>query len=88
MKKAIMVVLAGAVLLSACSSDTKKKWGLEKQAPNEFLVESRAPLTLPKDFNDTPVNTNMTTGNEALQYRRFGGLTAGEKRMLEKVDAN
>ena len=39
--------------LSACSG-VRKQFGLEKSSPDEFRVVSRAPLTLPPDFNLRP----------------------------------
>ncbi len=49
-----MMVLAIAVAsLSACG-DAKKMMGLEKTAPDEFAVYSRAPLSLPPDYSLKP----------------------------------
>src|SRR5271166_5359348 len=45
--------LVGALLLSACT-DFKRSIGLEKTSPDEFAVESRAPLTIPPDFDLRP----------------------------------
>jgi hypothetical protein len=41
------------VALSGCS-DFKKMVGIEKTSPDEFAVESRAPLTIPPDFDLRP----------------------------------
>ncbi len=43
-----LLVLSG-VVLSACDNP-RRALGLEKQAPDEFQVVSRAPLNLPPDF--------------------------------------
>src|SRR5712675_1854188 len=43
----------GALLLQGCT-DLKRSIGLEKTSPDEFAVESRAPLTMPPDFNLRP----------------------------------
>jgi Protein of unknown function (DUF3035) len=40
-------------LLSGCT-DLKRSIGLEKTSPDEFAVESRAPLTMPPDFDLRP----------------------------------
>jgi len=45
--------LAGASLIAGCS-DLKKSMGLEPTLPDEFAVESRAPLTIPPDFDLRP----------------------------------
>ena len=41
------------VALSGCS-DFKRMVGIEKTSPDEFAVESRAPLTIPPDFDLRP----------------------------------
>jgi Protein of unknown function (DUF3035) len=45
--------LGGALLLSGCT-DMKRAIGLERTSPDEFAVESRAPLTVPPDFELRP----------------------------------
>jgi hypothetical protein len=45
--------LAGTALLCGCS-DFKQAIGLDPPMPDEFAVESRAPLTVPPDFNLRP----------------------------------
>jgi len=51
-----VVCLAGGMLLSACSSggNWKQTLGIEPTSPDEFAVESRAPLTIPPDFDLRP----------------------------------
>ncbi len=48
-----VVSMAGASLLSGCS-DLKQAIGLDPPMPDEFAVESRAPLTVPPDFDLRP----------------------------------
>jgi hypothetical protein len=45
--------LAGTSLIAGCG-DFKKSIGLESTLPDEFAVESRAPLTIPPDFELRP----------------------------------
>lgn len=45
--------LFGASLITGCS-DIKQMVGLDQTMPDEFAVESRAPLTIPPDFNLRP----------------------------------
>jgi hypothetical protein len=49
----IIVCLAAGLLLAGCS-DFKRITGIEPTSPDEFAVESRAPLTIPPDFNLRP----------------------------------
>jgi hypothetical protein len=54
---------AGALLLSGCT-DLKRSIGLEKTSPDEFAVESRAPLTMPPDFQLRPPQPGATRPQE------------------------
>ena len=45
--------LAGVVAVAGCT-DFKRSIGLEATMPDEFAVESRAPLTIPPDFDLRP----------------------------------
>lgn len=49
----LMALLIGTFALSACSG-TKEMLGLNKSAPDEFAVYSRAPLSLPPDYTIKP----------------------------------
>jgi len=48
-----ILCLAGTSLLTGCT-DLKKTIGIEPTLPDEFAVESRAPLTIPPDFDLRP----------------------------------
>ena len=48
-----VLCLAGSLLIAGCT-DFKKTVGLEPTLPDEFAVESRAPLTIPPDFDLRP----------------------------------
>lgn len=48
-----IVCLFGGLLLSGCT-DLKQMVGLDQPMPDEFAVESRAPLTVPPDFDLRP----------------------------------
>jgi Protein of unknown function (DUF3035) len=48
-----ILCLAGSSLIAGCS-DFKKTIGIEPTLPDEFAVESRAPLTIPPDFELRP----------------------------------
>src|SRR5260370_7041930 len=66
-----VLCLACALLISGCS-DLKKAIGLERTSPDEFAVESRAPLTMPPDFNLPPPQPGATRpqANTSHQQRR------------------
>ena len=48
-----LLCLTCALLIAGCT-DLKKAIGLERTSPDEFAVESRAPLTIPPDFELRP----------------------------------
>jgi hypothetical protein len=77
-----------AVVLAACSN-VKESMGLNKRAPDEFTVVSKAPLILPPDYNlrppkpGVPRPTELTPVSEA-RATVFGnsGGGSGVKRKL------
>lgn len=75
-----LVLLSGS--LSACSG-VKKKLGLENSAPDEFLVTSRAPLSLPPEYDLRPV-TDSSSVSPALSSQT-DSFSEGEKALLSKL---
>jgi hypothetical protein len=49
----VVALAVAATVLSGCDS-FKRAVGIEKSSPDEFAVESRAPLTIPPDFDLRP----------------------------------
>ena len=86
MKKSVFVVLAVAFVLSACSTETKRKLGLASQAPDEFMVMSRAPLSLPPEYDLRPVN-DMSAARHANMAQRMDGMDLSEQKLMAKIDA-
>ena len=60
-KNLFIIVLLLIFGLSSCTS-VKKTLGLEKDVPNEFLIEKRDPLTLPPEYNILPHGSNAKIG--------------------------
>ncbi len=85
--KKTAICLMGLALLAGCSSQSRTKLGLVKEAPDEFMIISRAPLSLPPDYNLLPVNEGMVNAKEVTELNRFDGMTEGEKRMMKKIEA-
>lgn len=50
----ICLMLGAFFALAACSNVTKEDLGLANTSPDERLVEERAPLSLPPEFNVRP----------------------------------
>jgi hypothetical protein len=59
----LAAVLALPLALGACDN-AKKQLGLERNAPDEFKVVTRAPLALPPDFNLRPPEPGATRPQE------------------------
>jgi hypothetical protein len=85
--KKIMIATSVLVLsLSACSTATKQKLGLLKQGPDEFMVSSRAPLSLPPEYNLRPVE-GMENTSTVDMTDKLEGMSEGEQRLLSNVNA-
>ena len=66
MRKFIIGLVAMTATLSACSSLTKEKLGLSNKAPNEFMVTTRPPLSLPPEYDLRPVVEPVEAKQESL----------------------
>ncbi|NMJ40993.1 DUF3035 domain-containing protein [Roseomonas sp. JC162] len=51
---ALFPALAAGILLSACGDNTTRSLGLVRDAPDEFQVTTRAPLSMPPDMTTLP----------------------------------
>lgn len=72
------VALVGIAALSLAGCDTiRNAAGMEKSAPDEFAVLTKAPLVIPPDYNLMPprpgaVPTNQVEPTDAAQQALFG----------------
>ena len=73
MKKIIYILVATAIL-GACSNVNKKTLGLERQAPDETMVTTRKPLSLPPEFDLRPVMNENEAKDEAKVRDKDEGL--------------
>jgi hypothetical protein len=73
-----VVYLAALLGLTGCS-DWRQVIGLDQPAPDEFAVESRAPLTIPPDFNLRPPKPGAARPQDATAAQRVQNVidTAG-----------
>ncbi|SCA57070.1 conserved exported hypothetical protein [Candidatus Terasakiella magnetica] len=84
-KKFLGLAIA-AVALSACSG-TKEMLGLEKTAPDEFAVYTRAPLSLPPDYALKPPTPGVERPNTENQQEKARRALTGRRAAAAKVDA-
>lgn len=95
-----MLAVAG-ITLTGCGGSARKVLGLEKQAPDEFTVVSRAPLTVPPDFKLRPPEPGATRPQEGttadqaksaligarVQSYSRAGMSPGEQSLLKDSGA-
>lgn len=77
MKKIILSSVCIAILCG-CGL-TRKDLGLEKDTPDEMLVISRAPLSIPPEFGLRPIIVQNEVEEDEVN------LTAGEEALLQKI---
>ena len=58
-KTVLLFLILNLIFLSSCSS-LKKGLGVEKDVPNEFLIEKKDSLVLPPDYKILPPDTKNT----------------------------
>ncbi len=74
------VLVCAGLALTACS-DIREAAGLDKMAPDEFAVLTKAPLVIPPDYNLMPPKpgaapVNQTDPSETAQTALFGNDAA------------
>src|SRR4051812_19918882 len=82
-----LAALAGALGLAACSGDElTRTFGLTRDAPDEFQVTTRAPLSMPPDFTLRPPRPGASRPQELTQRQQAEAalvpdtLSAGDAR--------
>ena len=68
-KTALLIVVVGAVSLSACA-DISKTLTTTKAKPDEFSVYTRAPLTMPPDYGVRPLPGDEDQINQAASSQQ------------------
>ena len=58
-KTVFLLLVFNIIFLNSCSS-FKKGMGIEKDIPNEFLIEKKDSLVLPPDYKILPPDTKNT----------------------------
>ena len=84
--------------LAACGSDLSRTFGLTRDAPDEFMVTTRAPLSMPPNYNLRPPQPGAPRPQEqtprraaeadlspqmALSAASNGSVTSGEQALLQ-----
>jgi len=72
-------VLVAGVALSACGN-VKQQLGFTREAPDEFTVLSRAPLTIPPDFALRPPKPGAVRPQEGNEQDRARSILLGDSK--------
>ncbi|MBN2752393.1 MAG: DUF3035 domain-containing protein [Rhodospirillaceae bacterium] len=81
-----VLVLAASLGLSACG-DVKQQLGFNREAPDEFTVLSRAPLSIPPDFALLPPQPGAVRPQEGSERDRAKDALLGRSSKNPRVYA-
>jgi len=73
----LVIVASAMAVLAGCGDSTRKMLGLDKQAPDEFKIVSRAPLSLPPDYALRPPEPGAARPNEQTIPQRAVAAVTG-----------
>jgi hypothetical protein len=62
-----LILAAAAVSLTACGDDLSRTFGFQRDAPDEFQVTTRAPLSMPPNFDLRPPRPGESRPQEQSQ---------------------
>lgn len=68
--RAVGLLACGACLLAGCSTDLSRSFGLSRDAPDEYMVTTRAPLSMPPDFTLRPPRPGAPRPQEQSERRQ------------------
>ena len=92
--------LGGVLLLAGCGSDgLSRTFGLTRDSPDEFLVTTRAPLSMPPDYTLRPPTPGIARPQERTDRQQAeatlapqaalgagtAGMTPGQQALLQQV---
>ncbi len=80
--RTIPLAALALALLSGCG-DVRRQMGFDKQAPDEFAVVSRAPLSIPPDYSLRPPQPGATRPQEGSTTEQARQTILGGKATLK-----
>lgn len=84
--KKIVILAVMTMFVGSCSTVDKMSWA--QQSPDEFMVMSRAPLSLPPEYDNRPVVAPISAQQQKQALNaKFSGLTSGEKAYMHQIAA-
>ena len=100
MKNKIFAILSLILLLTSCGTAKKAFSNQKKNSSDEFLIEKKAPLVMPPDYDDLPVpeNSGMTEKQDFNEIEKLiknneqenttNSNSSLEENLLEKIKKN
>ena len=100
MKNKILLILSLILLLTSCGTAKKAFSNQKKNSSDEFLIEKKAPLVMPPDYDDLPIpeNSGMTEKQDFNEIEKLiknneqenttNSNSSLEENLLEKIKKN
>lgn len=83
-----MACLCGLLALAACTSDTMMRtFGMTRDAPDEFTVTTRAPLSMPPDLTTVPPPQPGAARPQELTQEQAAQAVLSPDSVLQQKDA-
>ena len=93
------VLLAGSLVLTGCSDGLTRTFGLTRDVPDEYTVTTRAPLSMPPDYNLRPPRPGATRPQEVSERQQAeetlvpqlalggpkGGTSTGQEALMQEA---
>ncbi len=74
-----LLLAAGLVVLAGCSGDVSRSFGFTRDPPDEFQVATRAPLSVPPNFDLRPPRPGATRPQEGPTRDQAAAVLAGRQ---------
>ena len=85
--RSLPVLLGGLLLIAGCGGDTARSFGFTRDAPDEFQVTTRAPLSLPPSLGDLPSPRPGAVRPQELTVRQQAEATLVPANVLNQAPA-
>ncbi|MBV9734781.1 MAG: DUF3035 domain-containing protein [Acidisphaera sp.] len=82
------LALGCALTLAGCGGDPMRTFGLSRDAPDEFQVTTRAPLSMPPDFNLRPPTPGAPRPQEQSERRQAEAALAPQLELSGTASAD
>lgn len=84
----ILLPFLSLMIIAGCSNDLKSSLGLRKQAPDEFVVISNPPLSMPPEFSLQQPSQLQPDGNANPALDKEKKLSTDEQLFLKQLESD